>query len=172
MVHVHCGKKSHVNTKRLLKPLNLNKTDVFLDAGCSDGYISIEAAKQCKKVYALDIHKESIEKLKSKNIPNIIPLVADITKPLPIKEKVDFCLLSNVLHGLVENNELIAIKNIKKILKGELIIVEFRKVVSVFGPSHSVKLSKDKIISILKKYNFRKVKDYNISLFHFALVFE
>lgn len=50
----------------LLKALNLSKEDVLLDFGCGTGIFTIESAKICSKVYAIDVSKEMLQYAKKK----------------------------------------------------------------------------------------------------------
>ncbi len=54
--------------------LNLNKDDVVVDIGCGSGGMTVEMAKRCKFVYAIDyldeaveLTKQNLEKFKIKN---------------------------------------------------------------------------------------------------------
>jgi tRNA A58 N-methylase Trm61 len=67
--------------------------DVFLDAGCGDGYLSIAASRivsSSGKVYAADIDEHSISSLKREieemGLGNIEAMVADVTKSIPLAE--------------------------------------------------------------------------------------
>ncbi|MBD3204450.1 methyltransferase domain-containing protein [Candidatus Woesearchaeota archaeon] len=176
MVHRHAGKKSHLNKKKVVSSLNLKKEDVFLDLGCSDGYISVEASKYCRKVFALDYHKESIEKLKKtikeKKIPNIIPVHADASKKIPVDQKLDIALLSNVIHGFVENNEFDhVIKNLVKIPCKKIYAVEFKKGFFNFGPPDEVKLSSLELETVFKKYGFLPEIKENMGKYHYGIMF-
>ena len=161
-MHEHSGKSSRIFFKpnKILEPLHLDKSMTLLDAGCGDGYLSVAAAKKVKKVYAIDIHEESINKLKSKNIPNIEARVGDFS----ILPNVDVCLLVNVLHGLIANEE--PIDELMKIKK--IAVVEFKKN-SIFGPSKNVKLGKEQVLDIFKGYKEIYHKNF---LMHYMVVLQ
>jgi len=82
-----------VEKKTILNALNLQREDIVLDAGCGTGRFTRLIAKKCRKVYGVDFSPKSIEVLNKKareeGIQNIETYVCDITKSLPIKEKVD-----------------------------------------------------------------------------------
>ena len=93
----------------VLKATGIKKGDKFLDAGCGDGYVSIEASSivgEEGKVYALDVYPESIEtvlnEIKTRKINNMDALVVDITEIIPLdNESIDIAIMANVLHGFV-----------------------------------------------------------------------
>lgn len=111
-----------VEKKTILNHLNLEENDVILDAGCGTGRITRLLAKNCKKIYALDFSEKSIEilnkKIQKENIGNIETYVCDITKKLPIIEKVDKILVTEVLQHLPTNKDRqIGLKNLFNQLK-------------------------------------------------------
>nr|WP_243687499.1 hypothetical protein [Methanobacterium formicicum] len=70
--HKHHGKSTRdiLDPKRVLGAAGLNESQTFLDAGCGDGFISLEASKVVKdrgKVYALDAYQPSLDTLKKRN---------------------------------------------------------------------------------------------------------
>jgi len=70
--HVHHGKstRSVLNSDKVLAIAGLKSGDIFLDAGCGDGYNSFAASTivgDKGKVYAMDVYPESIEKRKTRS---------------------------------------------------------------------------------------------------------
>jgi ubiquinone/menaquinone biosynthesis C-methylase UbiE len=180
--HMHHGKSSKgiLNSDEVLKATGIKKDDKFLDAGCGDGYISIEASSivgEEGNVYALDVYPESIKtvlnEIKARNIDNMGAVVADITKEIPLdNESVDIALMANVLHGFVAGNEVDpVIKNIWKVLKlgGVFAVIEFRKVESNRGPPFNVRISPEEVSEILKKYGFDIVDSQEIGEYHYIV---
>jgi ubiquinone/menaquinone biosynthesis C-methylase UbiE len=113
--HMHHGKtsKNILNEGEVLKATGLKLKDSFLDAGCGEGYISLEASiivGDKGSVYALDVYPESIEtvkkEIKTRNLSNIRAILTDITKTIPLEaEIIDIVLMANVLHGFVAEGE-------------------------------------------------------------------
>lgn len=195
--HVHHGRstKGILDARGVLDAIGIRRGEVFLDAGCGDGFISIVASGYVGnegRVYALDVYEKSIEELREeirkKGIQNIEPIVADVTDKIPLPENsIDICLLANVLHGFVENNELDrAMREIVRVLKlgGRLAIVEFKKPGRIFkvgevwkniklyfvGPPLNVRLSPEETGQYLKKYGitFQKISD--VGEYHYAWI--
>jgi ubiquinone/menaquinone biosynthesis C-methylase UbiE len=160
--HVHHGKSTEniINAEEVLKNAGIKSGDVFLDAGCGDGYISIEASKMVGKqgrVYAVDVYPESIEIVKTKirdsDLNNMEAVLADITKNIPIDDdSVDHIMMANVLHGFVAENEVEPVMdNINRIIKsgGIFSVVEFRKIENSPGPPFNVKISPEQVTEML-----------------------
>lgn len=181
--HKHHGKSSKdiLGADEVLKVINLQSGDKFLDAGCGDGYISIEASKivgNDGRIFALDVYPESIsmvkQEIKSQNLNNMDAILADITDTIPLEDdSIDTVLMANVLHGLVEENEVEPVMlNINKVLKNEgfFAIVEFRKVQSERGPPFDVRLDPSDVSDILQEYGFKVVDSEEIGKFHYVVI--
>jgi ubiquinone/menaquinone biosynthesis C-methylase UbiE len=179
--HIHPGRPSSVffNSNQVLNQLEIDKGDYILDAGCGNGYISLAASEivgEKGNVFAIDIDEQSINALKSeidfKNIKNIKAIKGDISDNIPLDDGIiDVCLMVNVFHGLVENNEVdAAMKEIKRVQKnrGKLFIIEFKKIESTPGPPLSVRLAPQEIERILKNYNYQMKGVYNIGSVHYG----
>lgn len=180
--HIHHGKSSRdiLDANEILKAAGLKNSDVFLDAGCGDGYISIEASSivgEHGKVYALDVYPESIEtvkkEIKDRKLDNVEAAVSDITKSIPLEEdSVDVALMSNVLHGFVEGGEVDRVmNNIVKVLKpdGIFAVVEFRKIESSRGPPFNVRITPEEVAEILEEYGFGIDDSHEIGELHYIV---
>ena len=180
--HVHQGKSTQniLNAHEVLQSAGIKLGDVFLDAGCGDGYISIEASKMVGKqgrAYAVDVYLESIEIVKTKisdnELSNMEAVLADITESIPITDdSVDHIMMANVLHGFVADNELKPVMdNIDRIIKsgGKFSVVEFRKIENSPGPPFNVKLSPEQVTEILSQYGFDTIDTQEIGKYHYIV---
>ena len=180
--HVHHSKSTQniINAEEVLKNADIKLGDVFLDAGCGDGYISIEASKivgKQGKVYAVDVYPESIgivkTKIRDNDLNNIEAVLADITKNVQIDDgSVDHIMMANVLHGFVAENEVEPVMdNINRIIKsgGIFSIVEFRKIENNPGPPFNVKISSEQVAEILSQYDFDIINTRKIGKFHYIV---
>jgi ubiquinone/menaquinone biosynthesis C-methylase UbiE len=180
--HSHHGKSSRaiLSPVEVLKYTGLKNGDIFLDAGCGDGYISIEASEivgENGKIYAVDVYPESIETVKeeinNRNLENIEAILADITESIPLDENsVDTVLMANVLHGFVADREVESVMgNIVKVLKpgGVFAVVEFRKVENSTGPPSNVRISSDEVEDILKYHGFIINDTHEIGKYHYIV---
>jgi ubiquinone/menaquinone biosynthesis C-methylase UbiE len=182
--HVHPGRTSSIffTSDEVLNRIGIENETTFLDAGCGDGFISIAASKlvgDYGRVYAVDIDGNSIKMLNKEieqnNIINIKAIQADISKNIPINGRIiDNCVMVNVLHGLVDNEESdAALKEIKRVAKtgGTFTIIEFKKVDSFPGPPKSIRLEPEQMESILLKHDFEKVDYFEIGKSHYGIIF-
>lgn len=181
-VHKHHGKTSRdiLGAEDVLGVINLKPGDKFLDAGCGDGYISIEASKTVGtdgRIFALDVYPESIDgvtkEIKDKGIDNLEPILADITESIPLEDdSVDAVLMSNVLHGFGDEELETVLKNINRVLKKEGIfaIVEFRKIQSERGPPFEVRLHPSDVSEILTNHGYSVIDSKEIGTYHYIVL--
>ncbi len=163
-----------VEKKIILDTLGLQKEDTVLDAGCGTGRFTREIAKKCKKVYGIDFSATSIEVLSRKaqeeGIKNIETFVGDITKPLPIKEKVDKIVSVQVIQHIPTDTErCLALKNLHTQLKpGGACVVslynwsfilcrQLAKVGKFPGGIHYSMFTSDEARTLLKECGFENV---------------
>jgi ubiquinone/menaquinone biosynthesis C-methylase UbiE len=180
--HQHHGKSSRdiLRAEVILKAADIKNGDKFLDAGCGDGYVSIEASDivgSDGEVFAVDAYPDSIDivknEIKKRNIKNIQPIVADITNELPLNDNsIDLALMANVLHGFVDGGEVDQVmSNMVNVLKpgGIFAVVEFRKVESNRGPPFHVRISPEEVSNILKNYKFDVINSCEIGEYHYMV---
>ena len=181
--HFHHGRSSKeiLDANRVLDTIGLKKGDIFLDAGCGDGYMSLAASKivgEKGKVYAVDVWEESInafkEKIESDNIKNIESSVANITQKIPVDdESIDILYMGNVLHGFVENNEVESVmKEIQRVIKqgGSFAVVEFKKEESTHGPPLHVRITPEDVEEIVKNYGFMVKEVEDVGTYHYSII--
>ena len=180
--HVHHSKSTRdiLSVDKVLSAAGLKSGDVFLDAGCGDGYISIAASPLVGgegKVYAIDVYPESIEIVKKdvqkKGIKNLEAIIADLTSEIPlIDDSVDLCVMANVLHGFAENNELDKVlPEIKRVIKlgGIFSVVEFKKIEGLQGPPFEVRLNPQDVENVLIKYGFEVTETVEVGKYHYLV---
>ncbi|MCD6548123.1 MAG: class I SAM-dependent methyltransferase [Thermodesulfobacterium sp.] len=181
--HHHAGKSSRaiISASEVFDLLNLPQGITFLDAGCGDGYFSIEAALKLglkSTIIAIDIHKESLEKLKQevkkRKLSNIEIIEADITKKLPLKDKsIDAYFVSNVLHGFDEKEKKELVKEVKRLLKkdGKFIVIEFKKEPTPVGPPLEIRISEEELKKFLENFGFQFEKSWEVSPYNYLSIF-
>jgi ubiquinone/menaquinone biosynthesis C-methylase UbiE len=180
--HMHQGKtsKNILSAVEVLKATGLKHGDNFLDAGCGDGYISLEASSivgDDGRVYALDVYPESIEtvkkEVKARNSINTEAILADITETIPLETAtIDIVLMANVLHGFVAEGEVdVVMSNISRVLKpgGVFAIVEFRKVEGNIGPPYDIKISPEDVSNILNEHGFDTIDTQLVGEYHYVV---
>jgi ubiquinone/menaquinone biosynthesis C-methylase UbiE len=180
--HRHHGKSTRdiLDSKRVLLAIGLETGQKFLDAGCGDGFISIEASKIVGKqgqVYSLDEYEPSLDHLRSEiqelEIKNIDVIQADMTMSIPLEDNlIDRCVMANVLHGFAAEDTLKPVlKEIIRVLKpgGTFAVVEFNKVEGPPGPPYNVRLSPEDVEKILEDYRFRIGGTEEVGKYHYLV---
>ena len=180
--HVHHSRSSKdiLSAMEVLEAVGLEIGDIFLDAGCGDGYISIAASNLVGdqgKIYALDVYPKSIETVKKeiedKKLDNTDAILADISKNIPLdSDSIDIVLMANVLHGFVADEEVEKVmSNIVEVLKpgGVLAVVEFRKLDGIKGPPFNIRISPEEVSIILKDYGFDITDKLEIGQYHYIV---
>ncbi|MCE5213508.1 MAG: class I SAM-dependent methyltransferase [Methanobacterium sp.] len=180
--HVHHSKstKDIINAEEVLDDAGIKTGDHFLDAGCGDGFISIAASKMVGDegmVYAIDVHPESVEMVKEEvkklGISNMEVKVADLTHEIPLKDdSIDVCIMANVLHGFVENDEVEEVMNeISRVIKpeGTFSVVEFIKTEGTRGPPYNIRISPDELEDLLLPYKFQVTETKQVGEYHYLV---
>ncbi len=171
MEHKHHGKSSEkfLDSDEILSELNLKGDEVFMDAGCGDGYIAKKAIQDYLPngfVYAVDNYGEAINAMelykKNNCIENLINIEADISKGIFGVDdgSIDVLLMLNVFHGFNEvSHRKDVINELSRIIKngGKIAIMDFRPVEWSFGPPVEIKCSPDELEELFSKYGFKKV---------------
>lgn len=164
--------ESFIDAYEVISRLNLKGDETFLDAGCGDGHVAMEALNILDKnatIYALDIYKPSIEDLKKeieeKNISNIIPIHSDISNNIALSnDSVDITLMINVFHGFVaQNNVAEAIMELKRITKpkGKIAVMDYKKIESKYGPPTYVRKNQKELEELFNKHDLKVVNQDN-----------
>jgi len=181
--HIHHGRSSReiLDAQEVLSKAGLKKGDVFVDAGCGDGFISMAASSVVGddgRIFAVDAYEESIENIKQeiekKGLNNIEAMVADITHRIPLNnDMVDLCLMANVLHGFVANMEVEGTMNeIKRVIKpaGSFVVVEFKIKEGTPGPPQKERINAAQVEDIVIQYGFKVKEIKNVGKYHYIII--
>ncbi|MFH1503087.1 MAG: class I SAM-dependent methyltransferase [Candidatus Diapherotrites archaeon] len=103
----------------------LKKKDVLLDIGCWTGINTARFNKKCD-AWGMDIDRDKLNSA-NPNIKNNLKY-GDVTQKIPFTQKFDYCILSEVLEHL--DNDQQALDNINQCLKykGKLILTTPRQI--------------------------------------------
>jgi ubiquinone/menaquinone biosynthesis C-methylase UbiE len=180
--HNHTGLSSEglMDAEYVLYKIGLKKGQQFLDAGSGDGFFTIPAARMVGpegKVYAIDVWEDGIallrQKLSKKRITNVVAMVADLTRHIPLEEdSIDFCLLSNILHGFVANKEVDKVfRELTRVIKtgGVLAVLEFKKIETP-GPPLKIRLSAGDVERVVDLYGFKRESSIDIGPYNYIIL--
>jgi len=181
---IAAGKSSFdlIDKERFFGALGIKREYVLLDAACGVGKYSIAISDVLKNegiIYAVDLWEEGIQTLKQtieeKEIKNIKPFLADISKHIPVEDQsVDIILMATVLHDLIEDNtEKGTLSEVRRVLKpgGSLVIVEFKKMEGPPGPPVAIRLSPEETEKIVSAYGFNQEKVIDVGPFNYLSMF-
>jgi ubiquinone/menaquinone biosynthesis C-methylase UbiE len=166
-------RKTWQNPDEILNQLDLKASQSVADLGCGSGYFSVPISFKVKQVYAIDVQQEMLDHVKKKihnqKISNIKTLLSQDNKiPLP-DQSIDKLLTVNTLHEF--NDKTTTLNEIYRVLKpdGQVIIVDFKKSNTNFGPPESVRISKEHATKLFENHNFDIVKTHDL-LHHYLIV--
>ena len=152
---------------------DMNKESTVLEVACGTGRVTLEIAKQVKKVYAIDISSQMIDvarkNIKEKGINNVDLSVQDAYN-LPFdNDMFDIVISVNALHNMIYPEK--ALSEIKRVLRprGKLIttVVEigsykFKIMMSIFKSLRNFpvfhKFNLEEFADMLSKAGFSIVK--------------
>ncbi len=162
------------NPDMVLSAVKLKPDFVAADLGCGSGYFTVPLSRKVEKVYGIDVQREMLnfleDKIKKQKIRNIEPL---LSKPdeIPLEdESVDLVISVNTLHEFGARAKMI--REMMRVVKkgGKLLIVDFKKQDTGFGPPVKIRVSKDRAIKLFEAlgFVFSSMKDLP---YHYLLVF-
>ena len=165
--HHHRGKSSEslLNKQAILAALAIAPGQTVLDAGCGNGYMSKELAREVGsegRVYALDPDEIAIATLRAETSEtNIVAIVGDITVPTELPASTfDLVYLSTVVHGFSPEQFKGFKAEVKRLLlpHGKLAVVEIVKRETPFGPSLNRRFSPEELKDALGLSSLTTVK--------------
>ena len=158
----------------ILNAIEIKPDFVVVDLGCGSGYFTVPLAAKAKKVYGIDVQKEMIDylrekirKLKIKNVTLIVSKPSEI--PLE-NESVDVLLSVNTLHEFGNRERMI--EEMKRVVKkgGRLLIVDFMKKDTGFGPPVTIRVSKTEAVKLFETKGFVLAEKRELP-YHYLLAF-
>ncbi len=156
--------------RKIASEIGIKYADRIADIGCGIGYFTFplsEVVGSKGLVYALDIEEEMLQDIKCKiaenNIKNVVPV---ITRPYQLtleNSMVRVAFLCTVMHEVKMREKFL--KEVNRILlaDGKIIIIEWIKKDSDYGPPADHRLDKDSIKRNLLRTGFQdiEIKDFN-----------
>ena len=178
------GKSSFelIEAGKLFQVLALKPWFTVLDMGCGPGMYSIAMAKIIGDgglVHAVDLWADGVERLKERlerrRVSNIDPIVADVSRTLPLSgESMDLILMATVLHDLKEAGvQDGALAEARRLLKrhGTFAVVEFNKTPGPPGPPISIRLSPDDVAALVEPFGFARTGLHGIGPYNYLMTF-
>jgi ubiquinone/menaquinone biosynthesis C-methylase UbiE len=154
----------------------LNSTDVVVDYGCGNGYLTVEIAKSLKTpgvVYAVDISEEMLSDLIKRLDDDLKDIVIPILLSddvLPVESgSVDIFFAVNVMHEAEEPTRIVreAYRVLKK--SGKIAVVEWKKEETPKGPPLAERISAEEMKEMLEKYGYGSFLIYEFP-YHYLIL--
>lgn len=162
--------------EKIIEISGLKSTDIVVDYGCGNGYLTIEIAKRLEApgiVYAVDISQEMLSDLIERldnNLKNfVIPvLLKDSILPLE-SSSVDIFFALNVMHEVEDPK--VVVKEAYRVLKksGKIAVVEWKKEKTPKGPPIEERLSVEEMKNMLEKNDFGSFLVYEFP-YHYLIL--
>ncbi len=154
----------------ILKTIGIERADIVADIGCGTGYFTFplsEAVGSKGLVYALDIETEMLKdidrKMKEYATKNVFPVASKEYEFKLEDSSIGVALLCTVIHEVKMREKFL--KEVNRILfqNGKIIIIEWIKKESDYGPPTDHRLDKDKIKRNLTRTGFQDIEimDFN-----------
>ncbi|MCP8303959.1 MAG: methyltransferase domain-containing protein [archaeon] len=160
--------------EEILGVVEIKPDFVAADLGCGSGFFTVPLSQKVKKVYGIDIQREMLEFLEQKirrlKIRNIEPLLSKENE-IPLKdESLDLLVSINTLHEFDEKERMA--EEMRRVLRryGKLLIVDFKKEDTGFGPPVTIRVSKEQAKSLFEKKGFTTLRSKDL-MYHYLLVF-
>lgn len=168
-----------LSPEKIVDSLEIKEGDKIVDFGAGVGFWTFPLAKKVGSkghVYALSSNLDFLGLLKRKaellGSNNVTIEKFDLEKgKIEIKEKADIVLMVNVLHVIEDDAE--ALKRAKNLLKkgGRLVVIDYLKTKTLFGPPVRYRLSEEDVILMGEKVGLKFKCIFNAGFHHYGLIF-
>ncbi len=163
-----------------IEQLSLGSDNYVADFGSGSGTYAFAAAEKTHdgKVYAIDVQKDLLEKLKNesrnRHLLNIEVIWADLDKLNGTKlrsEIIDVVIAANVFFQL-ESKET-ACEEIKRIVKreGRVLVIDWLSSFGGLGPEQSSVFNKDDCTKLFEAHGFVSEREISAGANHYGIIF-
>lgn len=152
------------------------------DFGSGSGHYTLAAAKalvSTGRVYAVDVNKDLLTKLKNQAVKeglyNVEVIWGDIEKTGGTKLRdatIDLVFLSNILFQIEDKDALI--KEVKRVLKtgGRVLVVDWADSFGGIGPQPKMVINKTSAAEMFDKAGFHLDREFDAGSHHYGYIFK
>lgn len=162
----HMRRANLLDPKDIIDFLEIKEGESVLDLGGGDGFFTKEILKRTKNVFIIDLYDGNFPELQSMGIKTIKGDICHYDS-----EAYDLVYISNVYHDIVHSCRDSVHRNIPKISRKRVAVLDFNPNVTTFGPPHWLKLPKEDVIKDFESMGFKLSKEKDLGT-HYLLVFE
>ncbi len=164
-----------------IEQFNIGKGSLVADFGTGSGSYALALSKavgESGKVYAIDVQKDLLDKLKKHiqemhllNIENIWTDLDNLGGTKLREGYLDAIIASNIFFQLEQKDY--AAMEIKRILKrgGRVLVIDWSESFGGMGPEPQAVFSGQKAKELFEKHGFEYERDINAGTHHYGLVF-
>ncbi len=168
--------------KQIVAQLSITKGSQVADIGSGTGFYSFAASEAVGpngRVFALDVQKDLLERLKAeateKGIGNITTVWVDAEKPNGTRLRdasIDTAIVANVLFQVEDKEGFI--QEVKRILSpnGMILVVDWAESFGGVGPHSDQVFNKDASEQLFTSHGFSVTKTIEAGEHHYGLVFK
>jgi ubiquinone/menaquinone biosynthesis C-methylase UbiE len=169
-----------INPANVVALTGLTNGQTVSDLGCGGGFYTLPAAQivgPSGLVYAVDIQDSKLAFTQSiahqLGYTNINTIQANLEQQVSdvADGSCDLVITASILHEIPHREPVFA--NAYRMLKtgGKLLVVEWKKGFTVFGPAQQKRIAKEEMEAEVIKLGFRKTEEIPADHFHYALLF-
>lgn len=174
--------KPFLDVVGILKEVGIKKGAYIGDLGCGTGYFTFPAAKMVGptgRVFSIDVQKHIMKNIQSRaqleGTDNVIPVWTDLEIVGAAKrvenESLDFAFLVNIFFQTKKDKEVM--KEAMRMTKtgGKIIVVDWKKKVTPFGPVLENRLEPKDIEAIAEELGLEYEEEFEAGIYHWGLIF-
>jgi ubiquinone/menaquinone biosynthesis C-methylase UbiE len=135
--------------EEIISRANIQTGDVVADLGCGNGYFAIPLTERAHRVLALDVSHEMLHDLLDRandtQREKLRPIQCELPELPLLSSGVDHILIVNVLHEIMEKEDMA--KEISRALRkgGRVSVVDFQKMPTKRGPPMEIRIDESDI---------------------------
>lgn len=169
------------NPNQILEEVGITKGSVIADLGAGSGHYTFSSARMTGmdgKVYALEVQRDLVEKLKSEaeknHLTNVSPIWCNIEKVGGTKLAdgvIDLAIVANVLFQVEDRKDFL--KEIFRIVKphGRVLLVDWSDSYGGMGPTSNAVIRESDAITLFSQNGFKNDRTVHAGGHHYGIIF-
>lgn len=170
-----------LNPNQILEEVGISKGSVVVDFGAGSGHYTFTSARIVGadgKVYALEVQKELVEKLKTEaekmHYINVSPIWCNVEKVHGTKlsdNMADLAIVSNVFFQIEDRQNFV--KEIWRIVKnsGRVLLIDWSDSFGGLGPEPNAVIREEEAKVFFEKNGFKFSRKINAGAHHYGIIF-